>query len=80
MKNCIPEKIYHLYRLSYEHSNKYYNVTDQIYDHQHGMDKTDVKLIKEKLSEPVNYNESNMNDFVSYFIYQKIKLSRPSQI
>ena len=43
VKSCIPETMNYVYRLSYKHSNKYYNVTDKINDHQHRIDKTYAK-------------------------------------
>ena len=54
VKHCLSEKINTIHSLSYDHSNKYINTTDQIYDHQHGMEKGYFKVIKDKLSEPIN--------------------------
>ena len=67
VKHCLSEKINTIRRLSFDHSNKYINTTDQIYDHQHGY----AKVIKEKLSEPINYNPVSLLNIVTALAHVK---------
>ena len=66
-------KINTIHRLSYDHSHKYINTTDQIYDHQHGMDKGYAKVIKDKLSEPINYTPVSLLKIVTDLALDKSK-------